>query len=375
MTPRRVTIVQRRMTHYRLPLFEGMRSRLASQGVELQVLHGTPTKAERQKDDSGVLPWARPLPTRYLAGGRICWQPFQRQAAGSELIVVTQENKLVNNLPLLLAPWRRSRIAFWGHGRNLQATSADALSEQFKRWTTRRVDWWFAYTELSAELVRSAGFDASRITVLDNSIDTSALRQAVELAAAEPRQRWRDQFGLDDGPVALYLGSLYSEKRIGWLLDAAERVQRQLPGFQLAIAGAGPDLPLVRQAAARSPFVKYMGSVRGAAKAQLLTCADLMLNPGMVGLGILDALVAGLPLITTDCGLHSPEIAYLHEGRNGLMTAVDLDAYARATTGLLTDPEALQAMRQAAAESGRRYSIENMVERFCGGVMQSLASR
>ncbi|MFY9509562.1 MAG: hypothetical protein WAQ05_01135, partial [Rubrivivax sp.] len=180
MTRRRVvTVVQRRLTHYRVPLFEQMRQRLDADGIDFRLLHGEATAPEAAKHDAGHIAWAETLPTRYLLDGRLCWQPFMHRAAASDLVVVTQENKLLNNLLAIASPWRRPALAFWGHGRNMQAPQPDGARERFKRWTTNRVDWWFAYTALSADFVRNDGFPAARITVLDNSIDTGELRAAV----------------------------------------------------------------------------------------------------------------------------------------------------------------------------------------------------
>jgi glycosyltransferase involved in cell wall biosynthesis len=368
-----VAIVQRRMTHYRVPLFEQMRRRLQSQGVELRVLHGDGTPEEASKADAGELSWAVRLPTRYAFGGRLCWQPFAHAVRDCDLLVVTQENKLLNNLPLVLAPGRRTPVAFWGHGRDMQAARPEAWSERFKAWTTRRVDWWFAYTEVSAACVRATGFSPDRITVLHNSIDTSELRHGIAEARRLDRRELRREFGLGAGPVGLYIGSLYADKRIPWLIDAAVRLREQVPNFELLVAGAGPERAWVEQAARRHDFIRYVGMVRDARKARCLVSADLVLNPGLVGLGILDAFVAGLPLITTDCKLHSPEIAYLESGRNGLMTANDLECYVSSCLRLILDREARARMGAAAAESADEYSIERMSERFCSGLIEGLA--
>lgn len=367
-----VTIVQRRLTHYRVPLFEAMREQLASEGVRLRLLHGAATREEKQKRDEGHISWAEPLSTRYLLGGRVCWQPFMRQAYPSDLIVVTQENKLVNNLLALAAPIRPA-IAFWGHGRNMQAPNADGPAERFKRWTTRRVDWWFAYTELSAALVHSAGFPRERISVLDNSIDTGTLRRDLAEARKRPQKWLRDSFGLGDGPIAIYVGSLYKEKRLPFLIESAQMLQRELPEFELAIAGDGPERAWIETQAQQLTFVKYVGSIRGTRKAELLASADIMLNPGLVGLGILDAFVAGLPLMTTDCHIHSPEISYLTNGYNGCMTENSIDRYVAATLSLLRNAQELRRLQAGASASGEHYSIENMTDRFCDGLLRCLS--
>lgn len=374
---RTVSIVQRRLTHYRLPLFERMRSTLQAQGVTLRLLHGEPTVSERSKNDEGQLPWAERLATHYWLDDHICWQPFLQQAAGSDLVIITHENKLVNNLPALAHPWRPWQLAFWGHGRNMQSDRPDGALERFKRWTTTRVDWWFAYTDLSARFVRDDGFPAGRITVLNNSIDTTDLRSAMARARQSPRQALRAGLGLAaDGPLGVFVGSLYDAKRVPWLIKAAEAIQARVPNFQLAIAGEGPDKSAVDAAAARCSYLHGLGSVRGERKADLLAAADLMLNPGVVGLTILDAFVAGLPLLTTDCGLqgglHSPEIAYLQSGENGLMTADDLASFVDAAVKLLQNPALAQHLRAGALRAGELYSIEHMSDRFCAGIQECL---
>lgn len=368
-----VTIVQRRLTHYRLPLFERMRSTLAAQGVTLRLLHGQPSPHEVSKGDEGTLPWAEPLNTRYVANGRLCWQPFMSSAKGSDLIIVTQENKLLNNLLALTNPARQFRLAFWGHGRNLQAKRPDGLAERFKRWTTNRVDWWFAYTDMTARFLHEDGFPLDRVTVLNNSIDTNELRLTIADAKRSSPTALRAALALPTaGPLGVFLGSLYGEKRIPWLLNAASLIRERVPDFHLAIAGEGEDRQLVEDAARSTSHVHYLGSVRGTRKAQLLAASDIMLNPGLVGLGILDAFVAGLPILTTDCGLHSPEIAYLTQGVNGLMTTNETAPFVDAAFALVSNPARVKELRQGALAAGNLYSVENMSDRFCSGIQAAL---
>lgn len=369
-----VCIVQRRLTNYRVPLFQRMQILLAQDDVRLRVLHGDADATERSKNDGGTLPWAEHLPTRYLLSGRVCWQPFMQLARGSDLVVVTQENKLVSNLPLLLLRGRRERIAFWGHGRNMQSRAETSLRESFKRWTSCRVDWWFAYTQLSAGLVHAAGFPPERTTVLDNSIDTRALTaQVTQARAAMSVAQLRQRLGLADGPTGVFIGSLYNEKRLPFLIEAAQALCLRVPGFQLAIAGAGPDEALVRAAAAHNPRIHFLGQVQGPRKAELLACADVMLNPGLVGLGILDAFAAGLPMVTTDCKLHSPEISYLEDGYNGFMTPDGLESFVQACQVVLLDSPLCERISRQAQQSAQRYSLDNMAARFSAGVLACLA--
>ena len=65
-----VAIVQGRLTHYRVALFENLRRILQADGVRLRLLHGEATPSEAAAHDEGHLPWAEHLPTRYLFDSR-----------------------------------------------------------------------------------------------------------------------------------------------------------------------------------------------------------------------------------------------------------------------------------------------------------------
>lgn len=366
----RVLVVQRRMTHYRVPFFEALRRALDGAGCELVLAYGAPTAAEGTKRDEGQVAWAHRLPTRYLLGGRLCWQPFAPLMRDADVAVLTPENKLVNNLPAQLLQ-QRCRIMLWGHGANLQG-DPHSLRERVKRWVGRHADWWLAYTAMSLPLIRRTGFPAERVTVLNNAVDTVEL-SALHAAVTEADVRAvRERYRLAGGHVGVYVGSLYADKRIDVLLDAAHRIRARVPDFELLVFGSGPQKPEVEAFCAAHPWAHYGGVATGRDKVAALAASRVMLNPGLVGLGILDSFVCGVPMLTTDCGLHSPEIAYLDNGVNGVMTPDDTGAFVDAAVKLLQDPAALERLRSGCRESAKEYTVENMAARFAGGVRQCL---
>lgn len=370
----KVVIIQRRMTQYRLPLLNRMREQLDAAGMELIVVYGDPLPDERLKADSGDLPWGIHVPCHYWFNGRLCWQNAMPVVCNANMVVVTQENKLLFNYvnPLLK---KDRKWAFWGHGANLQSGNPHGFKERFKRWTTNRVDWWFAYTEISADLVRGAGFPDERITVLNNTVDTCELHRQRQSVTPQETRALREQLGFSQGPVGVYVGSFYAQKRLDFLLAAAEMIRREVPEFQLLLVGDGPERDKVRAWCDAKPWARWVGAKFGREKAACMSMAQIMLNPGLVGLGILDAFVCGVPLLTTDCGIHSPEIAYLEHGKNGVMTPNDLDAYVSACVLLLRDSEALETLRVGCALSASEYTLENMVARFTNGIKDALGAQ
>jgi hypothetical protein len=82
----------------------------------------------------------------------------------------------------------------------------------------------------------------------------------------------------------------------------------------------------------------------------------------------------GLPMVTTDCGIHSPEIAYLKSGRNGLMVANDIKAYVEGLLSLFANQTFYDSMSTACKEDSTRYSLNKMVENFNLGILKALDS-
>ncbi len=368
----RVVIVERQLLQYRVALYQRLRVLLAAHGIDLQLLIGDGTPAEIQKKNQTTLDWSIQIPTRYLLREKICWQPFGDYARKADLVIVMHENKLLYNL-WLMSFGRPRRLAFWGHGRNMQSASPFGFKERFKRWTVNKVDWWFAYTDGSAALVNAAGFPRARTTVVENAVDTREMMRFCAEVSEEQCSAARARLGLGDGPVGLYLGSLYQEKRLDFLLNAARRIHDAIPGFTLLVVGAGPEQAYIEAAAARHSWIRYLGPQQDREKAETLVLADVMLNPGLVGLGVLDSFVSGTPMFTTDCGLHSPEISYLSSGYNGLITDDDVDAYASIVAATLGDATRLAFLQHGALATAPRYTVENMAERICQGIVDCLA--
>lgn len=370
----RVVLVQRRMTHYRVPLFESMRALLARRGIGLDVVFGDPTPEEILKRDGGVLPWGRYVRCRYGLGGKLCLQWAWPIVRGADLVIVTQENRLLLNY-FLEACRITVPLAVWGHGRNFQSTVPNGLRERLKRLRVPRADWWFAYTQTSVDVVAGLGFARERITVVNNAVDTSALRSDLRSLADTDPNETRRGLGLDSGPVGLVLGSLHADKGIPFILDAARHIRRSVPGFQLLIVGDGPDRRLVEAAARDEAFIRYAGPLTGRDKARCLRAATVMMNPFAVGLVVLDGFAAGVPIVVTDGLGHGPEFSYLEHGVNCVIAPAEPLAYAADVIALLRDDARRAALARSGSEVAREFTLDHMAERFCAGIAQCLSQR
>ena len=372
---KRVVILYRFLPQYRIPFYEGLRSHLYRAGVELSLVYGDGDRDDRAKGDLVDLEWATPAPNRILTilGAKLYWQPVLEHVRRADLVIVEQASRLlVNYLLLGQQALGLRRVAFWGHGKNFQADRHHGIAELIKRRVSTMPAWWFAYNQRSADIVAELGYPKDRITIVQNAIDTTGLRGEIASVTAEQRKRLTTDLGITGRMVGVYVGGLYPEKRLDFLVDAARRVHSEVPEFELVIAGDGPDHGIVERAAAANPWIRYVGPVFGDAKARLLSSSKMFLIPGLVGLAVLDAFAAALPMATTDLPFHSPEIEYLKPGVNGIITDHEPDAYAGAIIRLIRNPLARQRMGDAALAASRHYTIENMVRNFGDGVLLAL---
>lgn len=209
--------------------------------------------------------------------------------------------------------------------------------------------------------------------MMGNTTDTSELRDAALALSDDALEAARRNWGVsDDAMVGLFCGSIYPEKHIDFLVNAARLVRASVSNFELIIAGGGPQAQMAREFADRTDWIHYVGPVFGAEKAACFKLAKLFLNPGLVGLSVVDALCTGLPVLTTDLPIHSPEIEYLEHGVNAVVTPFDAGAYSQAVISLLTEPASFQALIGGVHSSAEAFSVDAMVENIAAGVLACL---
>jgi glycosyltransferase involved in cell wall biosynthesis len=151
-----------------------------------------------------------------------------------------------------------------------------------------------------------------------------------------------------DVPVIAFIGRLTAIKRPDRLIEVLTRARLVRPETVLAIAGEGDLLDDVRRRAAphgdRVRFLGWRGDV-----GTVLAAADLVLltsdNEGMP-VSLIEAAMAGRPVVTTDVGSAAEVVAH---GETGFVTNTEVDCIAEAVCTLLEDPPLRRRMGAAAA--------------------------
>lgn len=368
----KVTVLQHRLLHYRVGLFEKVRAECARRGIEVHLLHGQASPQEALKKDTGAVAWAHRVNNRFITiGGRdILWQPFPKDLRDSDLIIIMQENRILSNYPIMVRGWLgKTKVAYWGHGRNFQSDAPGGLREQWKSVLLGKVDWWFAYTGLTRKILVDHGYPDAKITCLNNAIDNDAFVADLNKVDHDMLAELDADVALGAGaPLGIYCGSLYPDKRLDLLAHAAELIHAAIPSFRLAVIGDGPSRSMLEGMLMKHNWARCVGVKRGMEKAAYFKRAKVVLSPGAVGLHVLDSFCAGVPMFTTANARHGPEIEYLEHGKNGFVLADDPKAYAEAVIGLLQNDPRYKAVSAAAKVASERYTLDNMALNFVDGI-------
>ena len=164
-------------------------------------------------------------------------------------------------------------------------------------------------------------------------------------------------FSARDEHTLLFLGRLGKRKGTYDLLHAIAKISGEFPNLKLLLGGDG-EIDLVKGEVSRlgiENHVTLLGWVSGEQKEQLLKAASIYVLPSYnegLPMSILEAMAAGLPIVSTPIGGIPEAITDGFEGR--LVEPGDVDGLAAALRELLGNADLRQRMGAAA-----RTKVEN----------------
>ncbi len=369
----KVLFVQRMIPDYRLPFFVRLHEKLKEAGVDLYVTTGESLADDYLNDTAEDYSWIIKHRNYYFY--KTIHIHNIKSIHNYNMVIVMQENSHLINFYLLIRRYMTGRplMAFYGHGRNLN-TKRNRVREYLKKKISLLPDWWFAYTALTERVLLSNGYPEQRITIANNAIDDSELKRIHSELSEGGRLKLRGELGIGLGAkVALYCGRLINIK-VSFLISSLELIREKNNTFEALIIGTGPLEDEVHQSSKKYEWLHYLGPIYGNDRVKYFCVSDVFLMPGVVGLAILDAFATGLPIITTDCKVHGPEIEYLEQGVNGFITSDNVKQYSDKVCELLGDEQMLIGMKTNATRISEKYSVDKMADNFSAGIQRALKS-
>lgn len=370
---KKVVILNIILPQYRTDFFNLLKEVLLKDNIELEIIYGKEKSVNSLKKDEVDIEWAKYIPNKTIKIGKakLIWQSCLSDIKDADLVIVENANKLLLNYYLIFTRrFSKYKFAFWGHGRNLQ-DHINSLPNKFKYLFLNKCDWWFGYTNLTKKILLSKNYPLNRITVVQNAIDTSGLKKYYSEIKDAELIDLQNELGINGSVNAVYCGALYPEKNFDFILETCYRVKREIPNFHMIFMGSGIESEKIIAASRSHNWIHYVGSKFGNDRVKYFKISKVQLMPYYLGLGIVDSFALETPIITTSNSFHGPEIDYLDNGKNGIITTDNIEDYSLKVVEALKNDSYLKLI-DGCKSSAEKITLEMMVDNFKEGVLSCL---
>jgi len=196
------------------------------------------------------------------------------------------------------------------------------------------------------------------IQVIENFVDNSRYDK-------QPIAAFRKVIAPNDEKILIHASNFRKLKRLNDVIHIFANVHKQLPS-KLLLVGDGPDRrsaeDLVRQLQVHDD-VRFLGKQEQ--MEDILLVSDLFLLPSeyeSFGLAAMEAMAAGVPVISSDAG-GLPEININAE--TGYTAAIgDVETMSNCAINLLSNENMLQQFRKNAKAQALKFDLHNIVPQY-----------
>jgi glycosyltransferase involved in cell wall biosynthesis len=226
-------------------------------------------------------------------------------------------------------------------------------------------------TQFSLNRYEELGFPPDHLVYVPNGVERS--RFSGPNHPEKVFARWDLK---SDQLIVLFIGTLGIHSHpIDLLIDAFSLVGKAVPSARLMIIGGGEDFDLLRDIVKRLDIkdkVIFTGRVSPEEIPDYITAATVSVDPvkddliakARSPLKILESLVLGTPVVTSDVG---DRRAILNDGEYGLLVNPgDINSLSNGLIQILTQPTMRSAMGKAAKKNREQWYWDQLSNRFLG---------
>lgn len=195
------------------------------------------------------------------------------------------------------------------------------------------------------------------IKVIENFIDLKLFTQESPCI--------REKFAIPEERIIIHVSNLRKVKRIEDVIKTFYLIQQSLQA-KLIIVGEGPEWQTAQQLIHKYGLedkVRNVGKVKNLYS--ILHIADLFLLPSSqesFGLAALEAMAAGVPVVSSDVG-GIPEVN--KDGYTGYILGVgDVEAMAKSALSILQDDRILAQFKQQARQHAKNFDVQKILPRY-----------
>lgn len=340
----RVLLVQRKLPHYRVPLFNEL-ARTPDLDLSLAIF--------TKPDTTDLVEFKIHHGSSYKRCG-VWWTPGLRKISQNyDVVIVPFDVHEAGCLKLLLSSATAKKTILFGHSYGRRKSI-----RLLRRMLIRRAAATVVYTEEGKSRLTSEGVDENKVFVANNSIavENSELQTDID----------RTSF--------LFVGRLAERKQISSLIQAFAAVKSKLPNtVTIDIVGDGDHRKFLEAKVRQHDLasrIHFHGQVLCAEKLKSLFAKSIAyVSPGHVGLGLIHSFAYGIPVVTTEHDRHAPEYNHLRNGENGMLYD-GTDVQLQSTLLSLCDQPNLSI--QLGTNAFNYFSRELQLSNTVGGFRQAI---
>jgi len=231
-----------------------------------------------------------------------------------------------------------------------------ARLDKYQKWTCRNACRVIVPSNYLAGIVQGWGIPRDKIEVIYNGVDFKPSTMTKEEA--------RKSLGIF-GHVIISWGRLVPWKGFRMLIKLMPQISEINQAFRLVVVGDGPDYKVLEAMIKNmglSRKVFLVGKKNPSELAVYLAAADMfVLNTGYEGFShqILEAMTAGVPVITTAAG---GNVEVIEQGRNGFLVRYnDEFNLIEAVKSLWQSPEVRAEFIEQGKETAKKFNAEQML--------------
>lgn len=337
---------------YRQPIYE----RLAGNDIRLTVLFGKSNISPEAKNTRAQYWRLSNLNLAFSLGSKGYSIPLYPQVffhivkGRPDVVLLEGETNVFNNM--LAIPAARlvgAKIIWWGAGRrkgakpNVLRRMMDPIINQMMR----HCDACIAYSTLAHDYMTSVGVDPKIIHIAFNTVDTEKVKIKIEENKGQV-PAIMEELGLQNSVVLIFVGVLERRKRVEDLLECFAILRREIQNLRLLIVGDGPHRSSLEQLARQFALegVCFTGRKVDDLSVYLLA-SDVFVLPSEGGLGLVEAMAHGLPVVATSAD--GTELDLVRNGENGyIVPEGDIRAMADAIRKILNTSDRKEKFPRAA---------------------------
>ena len=333
--------------------------------------HTPPTGAAFKSIHELFSPRVVVLPVYFFRGETLVWSvlPWWRLLTQFDVVVVEGNPRYVAHalLATLLRIMGKS-VVLWTM---VQSFRNDPRRQRIRLAWTRIFRKVLVYNESEAEMLLQQGFMGDRVFSINNGLNQDKILSASAAWTRDGLARWRASNGLNGRKIILSCGRLQPKNKFEQVLEALEALMPLHPDILWCLVGDGPERERLLSEVQRrnlQEHARFLGAIYGEDDlAPWFLSAELLVNPGAIGLSILHSFGYGLPVVTHGDKLrHGPEFVAFREGITGhSFPEDDVASMSDVMESVLANPDARAEMSEQCMSIAKdKYNTRIMADRF-----------